>query len=261
MYNLRENKFSLVDFTYYNILITKVKSRFRLYFLRLLCLNKSMESEENIYSKEFIERLNNQSITVDSSEPRPKAGPSLWIKIAIGAGLLLMLGVMLMLNAMADARARERIALINNLSTLSNQTHEVTKKYQNNINDTEIRVVNEHFFQSLFGLNNAITNYTNSVYDKEQLKTYNAEIKNQKASLQEIFDRLHKADLNEALARTYIQELTSLLDQIITALQKAIWSGYYNQDFTSQLKNYYEELLKVQNEITTLEEKRAKSRT
>ena len=103
-----------------------------------------MESEENIYSKEFIERLNNQNAPAVSAGPVRIQTAGLWIKIAIIAGVLVMAGVALALNAMSAERARQRILLINNLTALSVQSHEVTKKYQNNINDTKIRVVNEH---------------------------------------------------------------------------------------------------------------------
>lgn len=219
-----------------------------------------MESEENIYSKEFIERLNNQNALAVSAGPVRIQTAGLWIKIAIIAGVLVMVGVALALNAMSAERARQRILLINNLTTLSVQSHEVTKKYQNNINDTKIRVVNEHFFQSLFGLNNDLEAYTKKVYSKEQDKVLKDDLKKTKTSLQDIFDRLHKADLNETLSRSYIQELTSLLDQNITALQKAINSGYYSKELVEQLKKHNTELLKVQAEIKNLEEQRAKQK-
>ncbi len=219
-----------------------------------------MESEENIYSKEFIERLNNQNAPAVSAGPVRIQTAGLWIKIAIIAGVLLMAGVALALNAMSAERARQRILLINNLTALSVQSHEVTKKYQNNINDTKIRVVNEHFFQSLFGLNNDLEAYTKKVYSKEQDKVLKDDLKKTKTSLQDIFDRLHKADLNETLSRSYIHELTSLLDQNITALQKAINSGYYSKELVEQLKKHNTELLKVQAEIKNLEEQRAKQK-
>jgi hypothetical protein len=219
-----------------------------------------MESEENIYSKEFIERLNNQNAPVVSAGPVRIQTAGLWIKIAIIAGVLVMAGVALALNAMSAERARQRILLINNLTALSVQSHEVTKKYQNNINDTKIRVVNEHFFQSLFGLNNDLEAYTKKVYSKEQDKVLKDDLKKTKTSLQDIFDRLHKADLNETLSRSYIHELTSLLDQNITALQKAINSGYYGKELVEQLKKHNTELLKVQAEIKNLEEQRAKQK-
>ena len=219
-----------------------------------------MESEENIYSKEFIERLNNQNAPAVSAGPVRIQTTGLWIKIAIIAGVLVMAGVALALNAMSVERARQRILLINNLTTLSVQSHEVTKKYQNNINDTKIRVVNEHFFQSLFGLNNDLEAYTKKVYSKEQDKVLKEDMKKTKTSLQDIFDRLHKADLNETLSRSYIHELTSLLDQNITALQKAINSGYYGKELVEQLKKHNTELLKVQAEIKNLEEQRAKQK-
>lgn len=219
-----------------------------------------MESEENIYSKEFIERLNNQNAPAVSAGPVRIQTASLWIKIAIIAGVLVMAGVALALNAMSAERARQRILLINNLTALSVQSHEVTKKYQNNINDTKIRVVNEHFFQSLFGLNNDLEAYTKKVYSKEQDKVLKDDLKKTKTSLQDIFDRLHKADLNETLSRSYIHELTSLLDQNITALQKAINSGYYGKELVEQLKKHNTELLKVQAEIKNLEEQRAKQK-
>jgi hypothetical protein len=219
-----------------------------------------MESEENIYSKEFIERLNNQNAPAVSAGPVRIQTAGLWIKIAIIAGVLVMAGVALALNAMSVERARQRILLINNLTTLSVQSHEVTKKYQNNINDTKIRVVNEHFFQSLFGLNNDLEAYTKKVYSKEQDKVLKDDLKKTKTSLQDIFDRLHKADLNETLSRSYIHELTSLLDQNITALQKAINSGYYGKELVEQLKKHNTELLKVQAEIKNLEEQRAKQK-
>lgn len=219
-----------------------------------------MESEENIYSKEFIERLNNQNAPAVSAGPIQIQTAGLWIKIAIIAGVLVMAGVALALNAMSAERARQRILLINNLTALSVQSHEVTKKYQNNINDTKIRVVNEHFFQSLFGLNNDLEAYTKKVYSKEQDKVLKEDLKKTKTSLQDIFDRLHKADLNETLSRSYIQELTSLLDQNITALQKAINSGYYSKELVEQLKKHNTELLKVQAEIKNLEEQRAKQK-
>jgi hypothetical protein len=219
-----------------------------------------MESEENIYSKEFIERLNNQNAPAVSAGPVRIQTAGLWIKIAIIAGVLVMAGVALALNAMSAERARQRILLINNLTALSVQSHEVTKKYQNNINDTKIRVVNEHFFQSLFGLNNDLEAYTKKVYSKEQDKVLKDDLKKTKTSLQDIFDRLHKADLNETLSRSYIHELTSLLDQNITALQKAINSGYYSKELVEQLKKHNTELLKVQAEIKNLEEQRAKQK-
>ena len=219
-----------------------------------------MESEENIYSKEFIERLNNQNAPAVSAGPVRIQTAGLWIKIAVILGVLLMAGVALALNAMAAERARQRILLINNLTALSVQSHEVTKKYQNNINDTKIRVVNEHFFQSLFGLNNDLEAYTKKVYSKEQDKVLKEDLKKTKTSLQDIFDRLHKADLNETLSRSYIHELTSLLDQNITALQKAINSGYYGKELVEQLKKHNTELLKVQAEIKNLEEQRAKQK-
>ena len=219
-----------------------------------------MESEENIYSKEFIERLNNQNAPAVSAGPVRIQTTGLWIKIAIIAGVLVMAGVALALNAMSAERARQRILLINNLTALSVQSHEVTKKYQNNINDTKIRVVNEHFFQSLFGLNNDLEAYTKKVYSKEQDKVLKDDLKKTKTSLQDIFDRLHKADLNETLSRSYIHELTSLLDQNITALQKAINSGYYGKELVEQLKKHNMELLKVQAEIKNLEEQRAKQK-
>ena len=219
-----------------------------------------MESEENIYSKEFIERLNNQNGPAVSAGPVRIQTAGLWIKIAIIAGVLVMVGVALALNAMSTERARQRILLINNLTALSVQSHEVTKKYQNNINDTKIRVVNEHFFQSLFGLNNDLEAYTKKVYSKEQDKVLKDDLKKTKTSLQDIFDRLHKADLNETLSRSYIHELTSLLDQNITALQKAINSGYYGKELVEQLKKHNTELLKVQVEIKNLEEQRAKQK-
>jgi hypothetical protein len=219
-----------------------------------------MESEENIYSKEFIERLNNQNAPAVSAGPVRIQTTGLWIKIAIIAGVLVMAGVALVLNAMSAERARQRILLINNLTALSVQSHEVTKKYQNNINDTKIRVVNEHFFQSLFGLNNDLEAYTKKVYSKEQDKVLKDDLKKTKTSLQDIFDRLHKADLNETLSRSYIHELTSLLDQNITALQKAINSGYYGKELVEQLKKHNTELLKVQAEIKNLEEQRAKQK-
>lgn len=219
-----------------------------------------MESEENIYSKEFIERLNNQNAPAVSAGPVRIQTAGLWIKIAIIAGVLVMAGVALALNAMSAERARQRILLINNLTALSVQSHEVTKKYQNNINDTKIRVVNEHFFQSLFGLNNDLEAYTKKVYSKEQDKVLKDDLKKTKTSLQDIFDRLHKADLNETLSRSYIHELTSLLDQNITALQKAINSGYYGKELVEQLKKHNAELLKVQAEIKNLEEQRAKQK-
>ncbi len=219
-----------------------------------------MESEENIYSKEFIERLNNQNAPAVSAGPVRIQTTGLWIKIAIIAGVLVMAGVALALNAMSAERARQRILLINNLTALSVQSHEVTKKYQNNINDTKIRVVNEHFFQSLFGLNNDLEAYTKKVYSKEQDKVLKDDLKKTKTSLQDIFDRLHKADLNETLSRSYIHELTSLLDQNITALQKAINSGYYGKELVEQLKKHNTELLKVQAEIKNLEEQRAKQK-
>jgi|GEM_PF-1183358 len=219
-----------------------------------------MESEENIYSKEFIERLNNQNAPAVSAGPVRIQTAGLWIKIAIIAGVLVMAGVALALNAMSVERARQRILLINNLTALSVQSHEVTKKYQNNINDTKIRVVNEHFFQSLFGLNNDLEAYTKKVYSKEQDKVLKDDLKKTKTSLQDIFDRLHKADLNETLSRSYIHELTSLLDQNITALQKAINSGYYGKELVEQLKKHNTELLKVQAEIKNLEEQRAKQK-
>ena len=219
-----------------------------------------MESEENIYSKEFIDRLNNQNAPAVSAGPVRIQTTGLWIKIAIIAGVLVMAGVALALNAMSAERARQRILLINNLTALSVQSHEVTKKYQNNINDTKIRVVNEHFFQSLFGLNNDLEAYTKKVYSKEQDKVLKDDLKKTKTSLQDIFDRLHKADLNETLSRSYIHELTSLLDQNITALQKAINSGYYGKELVEQLKKHNTELLKVQAEIKNLEEQRAKQK-
>jgi hypothetical protein len=219
-----------------------------------------MESEENIYSKEFIDRLNNQNAPAVSAGPVRIQTAGLWIKIAIIAGVLVMAGVALALNAMSAERARQRILLINNLTALSVQSHEVTKKYQNNINDTKIRVVNEHFFQSLFGLNNDLEAYTKKVYSKEQDKVLKDDLKKTKTSLQDIFDRLHKADLNETLSRSYIHELTSLLDQNITALQKAINSGYYGKELVEQLKKHNTELLKVQAEIKNLEEQRAKQK-
>ena len=219
-----------------------------------------MESEENIYSKEFIERLNNQNAPAVSAGPIQIQTTGLWIKIAIISGVLIMAGVALALNAMSAERARQRILLINNLTALSVQSHEVTKKYQNNINDTKIRVVNEHFFQSLFGLNNDLEAYTKKVYSKEQDKVLKDDLKKTKTSLQDIFDRLHKADLNETLSRSYIHELTSLLDQNITALQKAINSGYYSKELVEQLKKHNTELLKVQAEIKNLEEQRAKQK-
>ena len=219
-----------------------------------------MESEENIYSKEFIERLNNQNAPAVSAGPVRIQTAGLWIKIAVILGVLLMAGVALALNAMAAERARQRILLINNLTALSVQSHEVTKKYQNNINDTKIRVVNEHFFQSLFGLNNDLEAYTKKVYSKEQDKVLKDDLKKTKTSLQDIFDRLHKADLNETLSRSYIHELTSLLDQNITALQKVINSGYYGKELVEQLKKHNTELLKVQAEIKNLEEQRAKQK-
>lgn len=219
-----------------------------------------MESEENIYSKEFIERLNNQNAPAVSAGPVRIQTAGLWIKIAIVAGVLVMAGVALALNAMSAERARQRILLINNLTALSVQSHEVTKKYQNNINDTKIRVVNEHFFQSLFGLNNDLEAYTKKVYSKEQDKVLKDDLKKTKTSLQDIFDRLHKADLNETLSRSYIHELTSLLDQNITALQKVINSGYYGKELVEQLKKHNTELLKVQAEIKNLEEQRAKQK-
>lgn len=219
-----------------------------------------MESEENIYSKEFIERLNNQNAPAVSAGPVRIQTAGLWIKIAVILGVLLMAGVALALNAMAAERARQQIVLINNLTALSVQSHEVTKKYQNNINDTKIRVVNEHFFQSLFGLNNDLEAYTKKVYSKEQDKVLKDDLKKTKTSLQDIFDRLHKADLNETLSRSYIHELTSLLDQNITALQKAINSGYYGKELVEQLKKHNTELLKVQAEIKNLEEQRAKQK-
>ena len=219
-----------------------------------------MESEENIYSKEFIDRLNNQNAPAVSADPVRIQTTGLWIKIAIIAGVLVMAGVALALNAMSAERARQRILLINNLTALSVQSHEVTKKYQNNINDTKIRVVNEHFFQSLFGLNNDLEAYTKKVYSKEQDKVLKDDLKKTKTSLQDIFDRLHKADLNETLSRSYIHELTSLLDQNITALQKVINSGYYGKELAEQLKKHNTELLKVQAEIKNLEEQRAKQK-
>ena len=219
-----------------------------------------MESEENIYSKEFIERLNNQNAPAVSAGPVRIQTAGLWIKIAIIAGVLVMAGVALALNAMSAERARQRILLINNLTALSVQSHEVTKKYQNNINDTKIRVVNEHFFQSLFGLNDDLEAYTKKVYSKEQDKVLKDDLKKTKTSLQDIFDRLHKADLNETLSRSYIHELTSLLDQNITALQKVINSGYYSKELVEQLKKHNTELLKVQAEIKNLEEQRAKQK-
>ena len=219
-----------------------------------------MESEENIYSKEFIDRLNNQNAPAVSAGPVRIQTAGLWIKIAIIAGVLVMAGVALALNAMSAERARQRILLINNLTALSVQSHEVTKKYQNNINDTKIRVVNEHFFQSLFGLNNDLEAYTKKVYSKEQDKVLKEDLKKTKTSLQDIFDRLHKADLNETLSRSYIHELTSLLDQNITALQKSINSGYYGKELVEQLKKHNTELLKVQAEIKNLEEQRAKQK-
>lgn len=215
-----------------------------------------MESEENIYSKEFIERLNNQNAPAEVKVVGLKT-PGLWVKILIGLAILLMLGVALALNAMATQRARQRIFLINNLSAISLQSHEVTKKYQDKINDTKIRVINEHFFQSLFGLNNDLDAYTKKVYDKDQIKALKDDHKKTKESLKAIFDRLHKADLNETLARHYLQELKSLLDQNTTALQNVINSRYYNKELTDQLKNHNTELLKVQAEVKNLEDQRA----
>ena len=66
--------------------------------------------------------------------------------------------------------------------------------------------------------------------------------------------------MNETLSRSYIHELTSLLDQNITALQKAINSGYYSKELVEQLKKHNTELLKVQAEIKNLEEQRAKQK-
>lgn len=218
-----------------------------------------MESEENIYSKEFIERLNNQNA---SSEVQV-AGlniSNLWLKIGIGLAILLTAGVALGLNAMTAERARQRIFLINNLVALSSQSHQVTKKYQNNINDTKIRVINEHFFQSLFGLTNDLEAYTKKVYSKDQDKALKDDIEKTKASLKDVFDRLHKADLNETLSRGYTQELNSLLEQNITALQKVINSGYYDKNLVEQLKKHHTELLKVQAEVKNLEEQRAKQK-
>lgn len=218
-----------------------------------------MESEENIYSKEFIERLNNQNAPTEVKVVGLKT-PGLWVKIGIGLAILLMIGVAAGLSALSQQRAYQRIAFVNNLSALSLQSHDVAKKYQDKINDTKIRVVNEHFFQSLLGLNNDLDAYTKKVYSKDQIKVLKDDLKQTKASLKNIFNRLHKADLNETLARSYTQELNSLLDQNITALQKVINSGYYNKELIEQLKKHNIELLKVQAEIKNLEEQRAKQK-
>lgn len=218
-----------------------------------------MESEENIYSKEFIERLNNQNASSEVQVAGLNVS-NLWLKIGIGLAILLTVGVALGLNAMTAERARQRIFLINNLVALSSQSHQVTKKYQNNINDTKIRVINEHFFQSLFGLINDLEAYTKKTYSKDQDKALKEDLKKTKASLKDVFDRLHKADLNETLSRGYTQELNSLLEQNITALQKVINSGYYDKNLVEQLKKHHTELLKVQAEVKNLEEQRAKQK-
>ena len=199
-----------------------------------------MESEENIYSKEFIERLNNQNASSEVQVAGLNVS-NLWLKIGIGLAILLTVGVALGLNAMTAERARQRIFLIN-------------------INDTKIRVINEHFFQSLFGLINDLEAYTKKVYSKDQDKALKEDLKKTKASLKDVFNRLHKADLNETLSRGYTQELNSLLEQNITALQKVINSGYYDKNLVEQLKKHHTELLKVQAEVKNLEEQRAKQK-
>lgn len=216
-----------------------------------------MESEENIYSKEFIERLNNQNAsTIITPAGTPK--PGFWLKISLGVGLLLLAIIVFGLSLLASARSREKITFINELSAMSLQSHEVTKKYQDAINDVKIRVVNEHFNQSMFGLNNDLKAYTDKAYDKEQAKKLTSDLQVQKEAVKLIFERLHKADLRETLARTYLQELNALLDQNITAIHKVVVSGYYNKDFTKQMESHYTQLLSVQKEIQALEEEKAK---
>ena len=210
-----------------------------------------MENEENIYSKEFIERLNNQPAT-NAKSPLAK---NQTFKFGLVALIVLVLvgGIVLALSVVSTTRANNRVNFIKNLRIIGDQSYNITKQYQNKINSVKIRIINEHFFQSVTGMNNDVSAYVEKIYTKEQKTKLNKEISSRKESLKAITERLTKADLNENLTRTYIQELSAILDQVIDAIYKVVNSKFYNRDFTATMEKHYNQMLKIQSEIKELE--------
>lgn len=208
-----------------------------------------MENEENLYSKEFIERLNNQS----QSAPETQSS-KIGFFVAVGTAVLLVIIAFLALTSFISNNAKAKITLLNNLNVASIQSHDLTKQYQDKINNVKIRVINKNFFQSLLGLNNDITTYTTAHYTKEQQKALKDAMSVQKTEFKNTVNRLYNAEISETLARSYLQELLSLLNQILTQLEKVIKSRAYNSEFTDQLKTHYDKLLEIKKSIQTLEE-------
>lgn len=220
-----------------------------IYFLKFLWLNKDMENEENLYSKEFIERLNNQAFADNSNAKSAKIG----FFITIGVAIALAVIALLVAVAFMSSQAQARINLLNDLNVASVQSHDLTKQYQDKINNVQIRVLNKNFFQSLLGLNNDISTYTSTNYTKKQQEALAAALNVQKDTLKETTERLHNAEISETLTRTYLQELSLLLNQILNDLNKAIDSKAYDANFTAKLTEHRTKLLEIKKGIQELE--------
>lgn len=219
-----------------------------------------MESEENIYSKEFIERLNNQQLPSANSGSVLK-NPNTKLFVIIGLVVAVVLALVGGFSYLSSQRASRKLSMINNLNDISNQSLEITKSYQNSINDVKIRVINEHFFQSLPGLTASVKQYIEKTYTKEQKEDFKKHKVLQKQAIKEITDRLRKADLNESLTRIYTQELNALIQQNIDQIHQIIQSGYYKKhtEFIKSMEEHYAKFLKIQTEITELEEAKLKA--
>lgn len=219
-----------------------------------------MESEENIYSKEFIDRLNNNRtyniLTDDPRNQKPKT--SLGFKVFLIVAVLFVIALGVVAYNIFEARRKEKIKIVNDLYNLSVKSHDLTYRYQNMINDTQIRFVNKNFYQTLIGLNNDVKEYTKKTYTKEQRAELNAATKKELASLKNIIERLHKAELGETITRIYSQELSAIIDQVLDACYKIVKSNNYSKTFADQVKKHYENLLSIRKDVKDLEEAKAK---
>ncbi|MDO4870581.1 MAG: hypothetical protein Q3996_00580 [Candidatus Saccharibacteria bacterium] len=214
-----------------------------------------MENEENLYSKEFIERLNNQTLTAKPEAKTSKIG----FLIAVGAAALLIIVAFLAISTFISNKAKAKITLINELNVASVQSHDLTAQYQDKINNVKIRVINKNFFQSLLGLNNDLTEYTTKNYDKNQQASLAEAMTTQKTDFANTVSRLYNAEISETLARSYLQELSSLLNKILNHLEKAINSRVYDKEFTNKLTTHYNKLLEIKKSIQSLETENSNS--
>lgn len=198
------------------------------------------------YSQQFVDELIAKEKAASGNGPAmPVIKPSskvagfdfnkLKLPLLIGLVVLFLLGLI----PIFSSGGNKKLIAFANLYVDSTEAGRMTDRYKDLIDNIQIRVHNAVLNGAIISLQSDL-DQIKSAYGGEQQKLIDGRIKRQVSAIADVSNRLDRAELNETLDRSYLQEALLIIKQLendIKAIINLGVSGETNKKLQTHLKS------------------------